>query len=62
MTIEKINATNYANIYGIYDKTGKAIGTVEVKLSGRDAGSYAYSLSGKYTRRDIMRMFQEGNR
>jgi len=57
MTIELINQTNTANIYGVYDPTGKAIGTVESKLIGPDAGTHCYSLSGKYSRRDIQRIY-----
>lgn len=59
MTKELINQTDYANIYGIYDETGKAIGTVEVRLAGRDVGTYCYSLTGKYNKRDIRRFFKE---
>ena len=60
MKVELINATNTANIYGVYDKTGKPIGTVEITLAGRNAGTHAYSLSGKYNKRDIMRFYKEG--
>ena len=60
MKVELINAPDYANIYGIYDKTGKPIGTVETRLAGRDIGTYAYTLSGRYTKRDIMRFYKEG--
>ena len=57
MSVEKIGATNYANIYGIYDETGKAIGTAEIVLAGRYTGNYFYSLSGKHTRKQIERIF-----
>jgi len=57
MKIELINQTNYANIYGVYEKSGKPIGTVEVRLAGRDVGTYCYSLSGKYTKRDIRKFY-----
>ena len=50
--IELINMTQYANIYGVYDESGKPIGTVNVILSGRDCGTQVYTLSGKYTRRE----------
>jgi hypothetical protein len=57
MKVELINQTNYANIYGIYEKSGKLIGTVEVRLAGRDVGTYCYSLCGKYNKRDIRRFY-----
>lgn len=38
MTVERINCTDYANIYGVYDNDGKPIGTVEVKIAGWEAG------------------------
>lgn len=57
MKVELINQTNYANIYGIYETSGKPIGTVEVRLAGRDVGTYFYSLVGKYNKRDIRRFY-----
>lgn len=57
MTVERINATDYANIYGVYEDSGKPIGTAEVRIAGRDVGIYFYTLSGKYTRKDIERIF-----
>ena len=57
MTVERINETQYANIYGIYDDSGKAIGTVEERLAGRDVGTYYYSLDGRYKKRDIKTFF-----
>lgn len=59
MTKELINQTNYANIWGLYDESGKPIGTMEVRLAGRDCGTHCYSLVGKYNKRDIRRMFKE---
>lgn len=59
MKVELINKTNYANIYGIYEGSGRPIGTIECKLAGRDAGTYAYSLTGKYNKRDIKRFYNE---
>ena len=59
MKKELINATDYANIYGLYDDDGKPIGTMEVRLAGRDVGTYCYSLTGKYNKRDIRRLFKE---
>lgn len=60
--IELINMTQYANIYGVYDESGKPIGTVNVILSGRDCGTQVYTLSGKYTRRDIRKFFNEARK
>ena len=62
MTVERINMTDYANIYGIYDENGRPIGTIEERLAGRDVGTYAYTMSGKYTRRDIRRFFCEARK
>lgn len=59
MTVKRINATHYANIYGVYDETGKMIGTVEERLAGRDTGTYCNSISAKYSKRDIRRFFKE---
>lgn len=59
MTKELINQTNYANIWGLYDDSGKPIGSMEVRLAGRDVGTYYYSLVVKYNKRDIRRMFKE---
>jgi len=59
MTVEKIGATNYANIYGIYDSTGKVIGTAEIVLAGRYTGHYFYTLSGKHTRAQIKKIFYQ---
>lgn len=59
MKVERINMTDYANIYGVYDNDGKPIGTVEQRLAGRDVGTYCYSLTGKYTKRDIRKYFNE---
>lgn len=57
MKVELINRTDYANIYGVYDSTGKLVGTVEVRLAGRDVGTYYDSWCGKYTKRDIRKIF-----
>ena len=55
----RINETQYANIYGLYDDDGKLIGTMEVRLAGRDVGTYCYSNTGKYNKRDIRRLFKQ---
>lgn len=63
MTVERINCTDYANIYGVYDNDGKPIGTVEVKIAGYEAGKvFCYALTGKYNRRDIRKFYTEGMR
>lgn len=59
MKVELINRTNYANIYGVYDETGKPIGTAEIVLAGRNAGTYYYSLTGKHTKNDIRKIFNQ---
>lgn len=59
MKKEIINATNTANIYGLYNGAGAPIGTMEVVLCGPYAGTYFYSLSGKYTRFQIKKLFRE---
>ena len=62
MTVERINMTNYANIYGVYDDSGKPIGTVEVVLAGAGVGTYCYSLCGKYNKRDIRKFYNAAMR
>lgn len=57
--VELINQTHTANIYGVYDKAGRPIGTIEIKLTGLDAGMHVYTLSGKHTRNDIKRIYKE---
>ena len=59
MIKELINQTNYANIYGLYTPAGDPIGTMEVVIAGRNVGTYYYSLSGKYTRAQIKKLFKE---
>ena len=58
MKKELINATDYANIWGLYDNDGKPIGTMEIRLAGRDVGTYCYSLVGKYNKRQIRQFFK----
>jgi len=62
MKVELINMTNYANIYGVYDETGKPIGQVNNILTGRYCGQQVYTLSGKYTRSDIRKIFNEARK
>ena len=63
MKVERINETNYANIYGIYDDSGRPIGTAEVKIAGWEAGkTFCYSLCGKYNKRDIRKFYMEAMR
>ena len=59
MIKELINQTHTANIYGLYNPAGAPIGTMEVILCGPHAGSYYYSLSGKYTKAQIKKLFRE---
>lgn len=58
MTIELINQTDYANIYGLYTDAGKPIGTKEVRLAGRDCGTYYYSW-GTFSRAQVKAMFAQ---
>lgn len=59
MIRELLNATDYANIYGLYDEGGAPIGEIEQILAGRYCGTYYYSLTSRYSRRDIKRLFSE---
>jgi hypothetical protein len=56
MHIELANQTNYANIYVLYDENNKPIGTKEVTLTGRDAGTHYYSLTSK-SRQEVKKLF-----
>lgn len=57
-TAERINSTHYANIYAVKE-AGQVIGTIEQVLAGRRPGAFAYTLCGKYSKRDIKRIFRE---
>ena len=57
MTIELTNRTDYADIYTIYTKDGKPIGTVEQRLAGRDVGTYFYPLTYKYGKRELRKIW-----
>lgn len=62
MKVERINATTYANIYGVYNEAGEIIGTVEHTIAGRNAGKVTcWVQSGKYTRRDIRKTYNRRN-
>lgn len=58
MTVELINQTNTANIYGVYESSGKPIGTVQCTLCGT-CQTIAYSLTGKYTRKQILGFYNK---
>ena len=62
MQIKLLNCTNYANIYGVIEN-GKTVGTIELKLAGREAGKvFAETWSSKYTRRDIRKAWNNRNK
>ena len=56
-TVARINETNYANIYGVKDSTGRIVGTVEDRLAGRDVGTYFTAWAAGYGKRDIRKAF-----
>ena len=56
MKIEKINSTNYANIYCLYTNAGEPIGTKEVTIAGCNVGTEYYSL-GSMSRKQIKSLF-----
>ena len=58
MTIQKINSTNYANIYGLYTDGGHPVGTKEVTIAGRNVGTVYYSL-GSMTRSQVKKLFKQ---
>ena len=59
MTVELINQTHYANIYGVKDGSGRIVGTIEERLAGRDCGTYAEAWAAGYTKRDIRKAYRE---
>ena len=61
MKIEKINSTNYANIYCLYTDAGKPIGTKEVTIAGRNIGTEYYSL-GSMSRKQIKALFIQASK
>lgn len=58
MLVKLVNATNYANIYGLFDGD-RMIGTKQVTVAGVNAGKVQYCTWSKYGLRDIRRMFKE---
>ena len=59
MILELANASDYANIYRI-SENGATVGTIEVKVAGREAGKKFFnSWTGKYNKRDIRRFYKE---
>lgn len=59
MEVKLVNQTNYANIYWVFDETGKVVGTVEQRLAGRDCRTYCKTWSGKYTSIDIRKIWNQ---
>lgn len=59
MILKLTGASDYANIYSIIEN-GAAIGTIEHKIAGREAGKKFFnSWTGKYNKRDIRRFYKE---
>jgi hypothetical protein len=56
MKVELVNQTNYANIFVLYDANNKPLGSKEVVLAGRDAGTHYYTLTSK-SRQEIKKLF-----
>lgn len=62
MQLKQTGATDYANIYGIFEN-GEQIGTIEHKIAGREAGKMFFlSWTGKYNKRDIRKFYKELNK
>ena len=59
MTVELINQTHYANMYGVKDGSWRIVGTVEVRLAGADCGTYFTAWATGYTKRDIRKEFNK---
>lgn len=58
MITRYINGSDYANIYGVFDDSGKQIGTVEICIAGINAGKKRFtSWAGKYNGNDIRRFY-----
>lgn len=63
MKVERINGTDYAEIYGIYENNGKPVGTAELKIAGWEAGKlFVYRLTNKYTTAQLRKIFREGRK
>lgn len=56
MYTELINATDYTNVYGLYDENERLIGTKEITLAGRNVGT-RYSSWCSMTRKEIRAIF-----
>lgn len=53
MEVKRINCTDYANIYGVFDGE-KKVGTVELKIAGWESGKvFCNAWAIGYTKRDI---------
>lgn len=59
--IKMIGQTHTANIYGVYEND-KMIGSIEIKLTGPDAGLHAYTISGRHTKNDIKKIYRQERR
>jgi len=63
MKIERLNGTDYAEMYGIYEDNGTPVGSAEVKIAGWECGKiFVYPLTNRYTVKDLRRIFKEGRR
>jgi hypothetical protein len=58
MQIKLVGMSNTANIYGVFDETGKRIATIESKLIGPNAGNHLTRFNTKYTRSQIFKAFR----
>lgn len=59
MTVKLLNCSVYANIYGVIEN-GQTVGTIELKLAGREAGkAFTQTWSSKHTRRDIRKAWTD---
>jgi hypothetical protein len=61
MTVNHIGGSDYAEIYGLQDDTGKTVGTKEVRLAGADVKTY-YDSWSHYTKTEIKKMFKAAER
>ena len=61
MKVELIGQTHTANIYGVYEDSLKPVGTVQCTLCGT-CQTIAYSLTNKYTRRQILSFYNKARK